>query len=153
MIAPPPLIALAALVLGVALDWILPMFILNTLLSFWYRLAIGFLLICLAGALLMLAHRKFKRIGTNIEPWKPTLNLATDGIYRHVRNPMYVNLLLFTAGIAIAIGSNWTLVLLVPAALLLHYGVVLREERYLENKFGNEYRRYRASVPRWGWRI
>jgi protein-S-isoprenylcysteine O-methyltransferase Ste14 len=125
MIAPPPLIALAALVLGVALDWLLPMFVLNTLLSFWHRLVLGFLLALLAGALVLPAYQKFTRIGTNIELWKPTLHLATDGIYRHVRNPMYQALILLTAGIAIAIGSNWTLVLLVPAAMLLHYGVVL----------------------------
>jgi len=129
------------------------MFVLSMLLSFWYRLAIGFLLVSLGGALVILARRQFKSIGTNIPPWKPTLHLATDGLYGHLRNPMYVGLILLTAGIGIAIGSDWILVLLVPAALLLHYGVVLREERYLEKKFGDEYCRYRASVPGWGWRI
>ena len=63
---------------------------------------------------------------------------------------MYVGLMLLVGGIGIALASDWTLVLLVPMALVLHYGVVLREERYLERKFGEEYRRYKASVPRWG---
>jgi protein-S-isoprenylcysteine O-methyltransferase Ste14 len=63
---------------------------------------------------------------------------------------MYVGLLLLIAGIGIALASDWTLALLAPTAIVLHYGVVLREERYLEAKFGEDYRRYRASVPRWG---
>jgi len=67
-----------------------------------------------------------------------------------MRNPMYIGLLLLTGGIGIALASDWTLVLLVPTALILHYGVVLREERYLEAKFGDAYRRYKAKVPRWG---
>ena len=54
------------------------------------------------------------------------------------------------AGIAILIASDWLLVLLVPAGLSLHYGVVLREERYLERKFGETYRQYKATVPRYG---
>ena len=67
-----------------------------------------------------------------------------------MRNPMYVGLLLLVGGFGIAFASDWTLVLLVPLALLLRNGVVLREERYLEDKFGEDYRRYKASVPRWG---
>jgi protein-S-isoprenylcysteine O-methyltransferase Ste14 len=63
---------------------------------------------------------------------------------------MYVGLLLLVGGLGIALASDWTLVLLVPTALLLHHGVVLREERYLEAKFGEPYRRYMATVPRWG---
>jgi protein-S-isoprenylcysteine O-methyltransferase Ste14 len=63
---------------------------------------------------------------------------------------MYVGLILLTGGIGIALASDWTMVLLIPMALVLHFGVVLREERYLEAKFGEAYRRYMARVPRWG---
>ena len=49
--------------------------------------------------------------------------------------------------LAIAFASDWTLVLMIPAAIVLHRGVVLREERYLEAKFGDPYRQYMARVP------
>ena len=48
------------------------------------------------------------------------------------------------------LASDWTLILLVPTGIVLHYGVVLREERYLERLFGEDYLRYKESVPRWG---
>jgi protein-S-isoprenylcysteine O-methyltransferase Ste14 len=54
-------------------------------------------------------------------------------------------------GIAIVFASEWMLLILIPAAAVLHFGVVLREERYLELRFGDEYRRYRQAVPRYGW--
>jgi protein-S-isoprenylcysteine O-methyltransferase Ste14 len=66
---------------------------------------------------------------------------------------MYVALILIVAGIAIAFGSGWTLVLLMPAALILHFGVVKREERYLARKFGESYRAYMRRVPRYGVRF
>ena len=50
-------------------------------------------------------------------------------------------------------GSDWMLLLLIPALLILHFGVVLREERYLEGKFGEPYRRYLRDVPRYGWKF
>jgi protein-S-isoprenylcysteine O-methyltransferase Ste14 len=40
-----------------------------------------------------------------------------------------------------------------PTRYVLHYGVVLREERYLERKFGEDYRRFKAEMPRYGWRL
>jgi protein-S-isoprenylcysteine O-methyltransferase Ste14 len=63
---------------------------------------------------------------------------------------MYAGLMVMVGGFGIAFASDWTLVLLVPMALVLRNGVVLREERYLEAKFGEDYRRYKASVRRWG---
>jgi protein-S-isoprenylcysteine O-methyltransferase Ste14 len=63
---------------------------------------------------------------------------------------MYTGLMLLVGGIAIAFALDWTLVMVLPLALVLRNGVVLREERYLERKFGDEYRNYKASVPRWG---
>ena len=53
------------------------------------------------------------------------------------------------AGHGIAADGPWTLALLVPLLIVLHYGVIIREERYLERKFGDDYRRYRSTVRRW----
>jgi protein-S-isoprenylcysteine O-methyltransferase Ste14 len=151
VIAPPPLIALATVILGLVLDWQVPLFVLGNYFSWTVRLLVGGALIAAGTLLALAAERSFRRVGTNVPPWQPALALATDGVYRWLRNPMYVGLGLIVAGIGIALGSDWTLLLLVPAAWLLHVGVVLREERYLEAKFGDDYRRFKASVPRYGW--
>jgi protein-S-isoprenylcysteine O-methyltransferase Ste14 len=151
VIAPPPLIALIVVVAGLSLDRLLPAHVLAVLLPFWTRLVIGLLLAGAGGVIAVVAEFQFKAIGTNVMPWKPTLRLATDGIYQYVRNPMYVGLALLVAGIGVGLASDWILVLLVPAALVMHFGVVRREERYLEAKFGDIYRAYKAHVPRYGW--
>ncbi len=151
VIAPPPLIALAALVAGVAADWLWPLNVLGSTLGWPMRIAIGVPLVLGGGVLAVAAERAFKRVGTNVPPWRPALALATSGPYAYIRNPMYVGLILLLAGIAAALASDWLVILLVPTALVLHFGVVRREERYLEAKFGEDYRRYKASVPRYGW--
>jgi protein-S-isoprenylcysteine O-methyltransferase Ste14 len=150
VIAPPPLIALAALALGLALDWLAPLFVIATLMSFWVRVVVGVVILAGGLALPILARRCFIAAGTNVEPWKPVVRVVTTGVYRYVRNPMYTGLMLLVGGIAIAFALDWTLVMVLPLALVLRNGVVLREERYLERKFGDEYRSYKASVPRWG---
>jgi protein-S-isoprenylcysteine O-methyltransferase Ste14 len=58
-------------------------------------------------------------------------------------------MMLALVGLAIAFDSLWPLVTLVPFALVIRYGVVAREEAYLERMFGEVYRRYRAHVRRW----
>jgi protein-S-isoprenylcysteine O-methyltransferase Ste14 len=151
VIAPPPLIALAALLLGLLLDWLIPAYFLHAFLTFGERLFFGGIFIA-AGLALILAGRHFFLVAkTNIMPFKPALHLVTDGPFAWVRNPMYVGFGFLTAGLAIAFASDWTLVLMLPAAIVLHRGVVLREERYLEAKFGEPYRQYMARVPRYGW--
>ena len=150
MIAPPQLIAAATLLLGLALDRLLPSALLGGLLPMSARVVMGVALIAIGGALSFLGSRTFTQAGTNVPPWEPALKLVITGPYRWLRNPMYVGGIGMLAGIAILIASDWLLALLVPAALLLHYGVVLREERYLERKFGESYRQYKATVPRYG---
>jgi len=152
VIAPPPLIALATLLFGLALDWLLPAYVLTVQLSFWTRIIIGVPLIAIGLAMAVIARRSFVQAGTNVQPWKPSLTLVTGGVFAWTRNPMYVGLTLLLVGLAIALASDWTLVLLVPAALVLHFGVVKREESYLEAKFGEAYRVYKGNVPRYGWR-
>ena len=151
VIAPPPLLALAVIGLGLLLDWLLPAYVLSLLLSLTTRIAIAAILVVAAGALALSAERSFRRAGTDVMPWKPTTALVTHGLYGRVRNPMYVGLGLLVAGIGIGLASDWTLVMLVAGAFVLHFGIVKREERYLAAKFGEPYRRYMEQVPRYGW--
>ncbi len=152
VIAPPPLIALAAVLIGLTLDWLLPAYVLTELLSLPARIVTGGALIAAGAALALAGERSFVHAGTEVKPWKPSTALVTGGIYAYVRNPMYVGLALLVAGIGIALAADWTLVMLVLQIVVIHFGVIRREERYLEAKFGDAYRHYKARVPRYGWR-
>ena len=77
--------------------------------------------------------------------------MVTDGVFGWLRNPMYVGMTGFLIGLSIALASDWMLVMAIVLAPVLHFGVVKREERYLEEKFGDAYRAYMAKVPRYGW--
>ncbi len=151
VIAPPPLLALAGIVLGLLLDGLFPAYVISVLLPHGEHRLIGAALIAGGLAFGIPALLAFRRAGTHPEPWKPASALVTNGIFRFLRNPMYVGMLLFMAGIAFLTASDWMLVMTIVLALVLHIGVVKREERYLEGKFGAAYRRYCESVPRYGW--
>ena len=148
VIAPPPLLALAVIVFGLALDWLLPAYVLMLLLSLAERVAIGAILITAGATLGIAAVRAFRTAGTHVEPWKPTSALVCGGIFKWIRNPMYIGLTLILAGLAIMLASDWMLVLTIFLVPVLHFGVVKREERYLAARFGEPYRRYLKAVPR-----
>jgi protein-S-isoprenylcysteine O-methyltransferase Ste14 len=96
-----------------------------------------------------LAIRAFRRARTNVETPKPALALVTDGVYARSRNPMYLAIGVLLAGVAALADSGWLALLLVPLLGVLRIGVIAREERYLDRKFGPPYRAYRARVRRW----
>jgi protein-S-isoprenylcysteine O-methyltransferase Ste14 len=87
--------------------------------------------------------------GTNVSPSQPTTRLVTDGVFGHTRNPLYVGVSVALCGLALIFDLDWILLLIVPSCVLLHFAVVRREERYLEGKFGDTYRHYKARVPRY----
>ena len=150
VIAPPPLVALGAVILGVLFDRLMPAYVVSAVLTRNGRIVICVLLVA-AGVTLAVAGRSaFVRHGTSVNPFRPSRVLVTTGIFAYVRNPMYVGLVCLVAGVGIALASDWTLVMLVVAALLIHFGVVKREERYLEARFDDAYREYMAAVPRYG---
>ena len=153
VIAPPPLLALAAILIGLALDRLLPAYVLRVLLTRDERIVIGAILILVCAGLGLPALWAFRKAGTHVEPWKPASALVTAGIFRYVRNPMYVGLMLFLAGLAFVLASDWMLVMTIVFALVIHFGVVKREERYLAAKFGEPYRHYMEEVPRYGWPV
>jgi protein-S-isoprenylcysteine O-methyltransferase Ste14 len=149
VIAFPPLILAVTVLLGLALQWLMPLHILAATDRTW-RLAVGSLL--LAGVfLLLIGTRSLIRNGTNVSPFEPTTVLVTEGVFRLSRNPLYTGGMLAMLGFACLLNLDWLVILAIPNALLLHYGVVKREEAYLAEKFGEAYRRYEAAVPRYLW--
>ena len=142
----PPVLVGGTLLVGVAVHfmlWEIPL--LPTLLA---RI-LGLAVFVSAGVLAHLAHLAMKRVGTNILPTQPTLALATDGPYRFTRNPLYIAAIGVYLGVTLWVNGLAPLLLLLPMALLLHWGIVLREERYLTAKFGPRYEDYRSTVRRW----
>ena len=84
-----------------------------------------------------------------MDPVRPTAAIVTSGPFRFSRNPLYLALTLVYCGLSLAVNSWWGGVVLAPLLVVMHRGVVLREERYLERKFGETYRRYRSQVRRY----
>jgi protein-S-isoprenylcysteine O-methyltransferase Ste14 len=93
--------------------------------------------------------RNFSRAATPLPTNQPARVLVTTGIYRWTRNPIYLGFLLVYGGIGVATQSPWVLILTLPLAITVRYGVVAREEAYLERRFGDAYRHYKARVRRW----
>lgn len=84
-----------------------------------------------------------------MNPYQPTTAIVTEGPYRFTRNPIYLSLAVLYAGLEVMANALWSLLLLLAVMLIIHYAVILPEERYLEQKFGEEYRSYKAKVRRW----
>ena len=104
----------------------------------------------IAGTTMMLAATGlFRRLGTNVRPSQPATKIATTGPYRWTRNPMYLGMALIYAGLAIGFDGPIAFALLPLVLIAIQARVIAREERYLEAKFGDDYRRYRAKVRRW----
>ncbi len=144
----PPIIILATVSLAVGLQWLVPLGLLAHI-DAACRLAAGALLLLLGVLPTIAGAVTLRRRGTNVLPSRPATALITGGIYRWTRNPMYTGGAPVMIGIAIIFALDWLPVLMIPSWLTLHFGVVRREEEYLERKFGDDYRRYRAQVPRY----
>src|SRR5262245_51826436 len=92
----------------------------------------------------------FTRVGRGtLAPWDPTRKLVVVGPYRYVRNPMISGVVFMLAGEAIFFGSRSVASWAATFLLVNHVYFVLLEEPGLEEKFGEEYRAYKAHVPRW----
>ena len=147
VVFPPPLVAWGGIGAGWALDRFV--FPLPVGLEGAARTRVTLLLGVLCFGVFGWSISRFRRAGTSIRPDRASTTLVTDGPFRYSRNPLYVSILVFQAGAGILLDSVWILMFLVPVALVLHYGVILREERYLERKFGDAYRDYKRAVRRW----
>lgn len=145
IVAPPPVLYLGALAAAFLLRWFWP-------LRFWDREAavwVGIALVLVGLVIGVWGRQTMVRAGTNVDPRRPATAVVTSGPFRFSRNPLYVGLTLIYLGITTALDTAWGLVLVVPLLVVMHQGVVRREERYLERKFGDGYRQYRAAVRRY----
>ena len=146
MIAPPPLIYLGGLMIGLALNrWAGPCPIFAAAGWRWS----GLVLVVAGVALIITSRRTMLAAETNINPFKPTTSIVRTGPFRFTRNPLYLAMTLIYLGLTLLANTWWCFPLLVPVLLLIHFGVVVREERYLERKFGDSYRDYRLRVRRY----
>lgn len=146
MIFPPPLIYMAGLAAGMLLE----MFFSIEFPSLNHRIwAIGVVIFVVGAIPGLWALVSMYRAKTSPEPWHPTRVIVSDGPYRFTRNPMYLTFSLAMLGLGLMFANVWILLWLPIVMLVIHHGVILREERYLERKFGEEYTRYKARVRRW----
>jgi protein-S-isoprenylcysteine O-methyltransferase Ste14 len=144
----PPVIPLSTLAISCVLQWLVPLGLIANIDRGW-RIGLGTIIV-VAGLLTTSAGRRaLVRHGTNVNPSQPTTALVTDGVFRRTRNPLYVGVSVALCGIALIFALDWLLPLMVPSCVILHFAVVRREERYLERKFGEAYRRYQERVPRY----
>ena len=159
VIAPPPLIYFAFLLAGwgllklgrselgaeAGLGWLAWGFGLETSLRRGVAIALILGGLMLDGA----AAGYFRRIGTEVEPWKPSTALATKGLYGLSRNPIYLGFAITYLGLSIAMDSVAAALLLIPCLWVVDRFVIQREERYLAARFGADYEAYRTRVRRW----
>jgi protein-S-isoprenylcysteine O-methyltransferase Ste14 len=146
----PPFILLIALIVAIGLEFTTSLNFLPPAFSATsWEFYLGLALLVAALALGVSALRTFKTVGTNPSPHEPSLNLATTGPYRFSRNPMYLGFMMSLAGLSLVASLEWGLVLVPVLAVVLHYGVVTREEAYLSAKFGKPYREFMNRTRRW----
>ena len=145
VIAFPPLIWLVNAVISVLEH----LFIRVPIMSYKICLVCGIVLITLAPTLALSARRTMKAAGTNVHPSEPALTIVRDGPFRFTRNPMYLALCLVQVALGFFLNDWITLLFVLPLVLIFHYGVIVREERYLTAKFGEPYLQYKREVRRW----
>jgi protein-S-isoprenylcysteine O-methyltransferase Ste14 len=110
---------------------------------------LGAIVVLMSLAVAALSIREFRRFKTSVRPDVPSTALIRTGPFRYSRNPLYIFLSGMHVGIGLLLNSLWVLLMLAPALAIMSVGVIAREERYLERKFGKDYLVYKASVRRW----
>ena len=141
----PPLIYLVAIAGGLALDWVWP----RPMPAGAPVRLLGVVLVVASVLLFGRSVQRFRAAGTPVPARKPTTAIVRTGPYRFSRNPIYLAFSMLQLGIAIWVGSWWLVATLAVALAIIQYVVVPKEERYLEARFGAEYRDYKADVRRW----
>ena len=141
----PPVLYLAGLLVGMGLNSLWPI---APVPGRWGS-PVGVMLIVLGLTIMPPVLAGFRRAGTPFDAHRPASALVTEGPYRFSRNPAYLALTLWYLGLGLLLNNGWVLLLALPLVGVMHRWAIPREERHLEARFGDQYRRYKAAVRRW----
>jgi len=144
VIAPPLIIFAGALGAAFLFDLLIPMKV--PMISLEIP---GYVLLGIGALIVFWAFIAMRRAGTTANPNKKSLALVTGGPFRFSRNPAYLGMTLFYFGLAMVLNSLWPVVLYPLLLIVMLFGVIFREERYLLLRFGTKYLKYKVAVRRW----
>jgi len=142
----PPLLFLSAIVVTLITNWISPWPIFP---EGKYVLLPAILLLLLGALLLGSCLSYFAQAETPVQTSQPTQMIVTKGPFGYSRNPIYIALFMIYSGLVFLFNSWWGILLLPLLYVIMLYGVIHREERYLEETFGETYINYKSRVRRW----
>lgn len=144
VIAPPPIIFAGTLGAAFLVDLLVPMRVPKISLEIP-----GYVLLGVGALMVLWAFMAMRRAGTSANPNKKSLALVTGGPFRFSRNPVYLGMTLLYFGLALVLNSLWPVVLYPLLLIVMLFGVIFREERYLLLRFGTKYLKYKVAVRRW----
>ncbi|MBE9044937.1 isoprenylcysteine carboxylmethyltransferase family protein [Pleurocapsales cyanobacterium LEGE 10410] len=110
---------------------------------------LGIIAIAVGIIVLLFCAYLFRQKNTAIEPFQESSYLLREGIFNYSRNPIYLSMIAVLTGLWLYLGSLTPVFVIPVFAWLIQELFIKEEERMLEDKFGEEYREYRATVRRW----
>ena len=114
-----------------------------------FRFCIGGLLLMIGITIIILAKKAFISAGQPSGPGRPTTKIVDHGIFRYSRNPLYLGNVLTLIGVGVIFSNMWYIFLSIPFAIMIHFVLILPEERYLAKLFATDYKAYGKRVRRW----
>jgi len=148
VVVKPPILFLAFIVLGIALRFMVKLTIFSES-RVGYGYFAGGLLILSGVSLIIWAAKTFRKLGETPHHGKLIHKIIASGPFKFTRNPMYLSMASIYIGLSLIINTYWLLLFLPIMLIILRYDVILREEKYLEKKFKEEYVSYKSRVRRW----
>lgn len=112
-------------------------------------IVIGISLFFISWTIIFITKYQFKKHNQKSGPNNETTKIIKAGIFSHTRNPIYLGVIFLLPALGFIINSIWLILAIIPVYYLIHFLLILPEEKYLEDRFGDEYRDYADRVRRW----
>ena len=141
----PPVFYIVATLIGLGLDFIMP-------LSFGFggiTETVSLIIFILGTIVTVLGFKMFTTDKQSPSVHAPTTKVYQSSIYAYSRNPIYLGVLLWMISGALFFDKVWIMIMAVPLILFMNKMVIEKEETYLEEKFGADYVAYKNNVRRW----